>query len=42
MKRSHLGAAVLLAAHLAIGAWAVTKLLEPDNTLQFLRLFSLC
>ncbi len=42
MKRFHLGAALLLAAGVLIGGWAVSKLLEPGNTLDFLRAFSMC
>lgn len=42
MKRFSLGSLLLLAAHLLIGGWAFMKLLEPGNTLELLRLFSLC
>lgn len=42
MKRFSLGSILLLAAYLLIGGWAFVKLLEPGNTLELLRLFSLC
>lgn len=42
MKRFGLGSLLLLVAHLLIGGWAFMKLLEPGNTLELLRLFSLC
>jgi hypothetical protein len=35
------GALVLL-AHLLIGAWAFAKLLEPHHALDILRLFAMC
>jgi hypothetical protein len=42
VKRLGWGRVLLLAAHLLIGGWAFMKLLEPGNTLDLLRLFSLC
>jgi hypothetical protein len=33
---------LLLIAHLLIGGWAFTKLLEPSHTIDILRLFALC
>jgi hypothetical protein len=33
---------VVFIAHVLIGGWAFTKLLEPGFTIDMLRLFALC
>lgn len=42
MKQYQLGVVLLIVATVVIGGWAFIKLLEPANTIEMVRLFSLC
>jgi hypothetical protein len=42
MNKTRLLTALALAAWLAVGAWAVARLIEPAALLDILRLFTLC
>ncbi|HEV7619692.1 MAG TPA: hypothetical protein VGO51_16475 [Burkholderiaceae bacterium] len=42
MGRIHPGTVLLAVSAVLIGGWAFTKLLEPANMLEMIRLFSMC